>query len=176
MIEILQPHRSLSMIPKSWIKAQPSYFKKIEEKPKINKTKLTPDHVKKLKEFIGNIKSLEKLTYSEVLKMIVDAGLAYRPNSLSMISVQSVKKITKEVIKEKGINRQKTIRPPQKNSKLIMIASLLNIGKNVKEIAEISGAHPKYVYRVKKQIDNEKLDELKNSSLIDKKESVLEVA
>lgn len=176
MIEILQPSIALQMLPKHWLKAQPSYFKKIKEKPKINKQKLAADYVKKLKEFIGNIKSLEKLTYSEVFTLIVDANLSCRPNSLSAISVQSVKKLTKDVLKEKGITRQRTIRPPQKNSKLIMIATLLSLGKSAKEIAEISGAHPKYVYRIKKQIDDEKLAELTNSSLIDKKESVLEVA
>lgn len=104
---------------------------------------------------------LAKLSYAQVHRMMVNNKLAFRDNG-SQISVQYVKGIAQEVIKESGIVRERMIRV-YKDSKIEKITKLLNDGLGIKEVSEIVGAHDKYVYRIKKQLeDQKKIDEAKN--------------
>lgn len=153
MIEILQPNKALSLIPKALRNKKPSYVNCATFEREVNRGSLSTDHVGKIKEFIRTL-PLAKLSYAQVHAMLVANKLVFRDNG-SQISVQYVKGIAQEVIKESGIVRERRIRV-YKDSKIEKITKLLNDGLGIKEVSEIVGAHDKYVYRIKKQLEDQK--------------------
>lgn len=160
MIEILQPDKALSLIPKALRNKNPSYVNCVTFEREVNRGSLSTDHVGKIKEFMRTL-PLAKLSYAQVHRMMVNNKLAFRDNG-SQISVQYAKGIAQEVIKESGIVRELKIRI-YKDSKIEKITKLLNDGISVKQVSEIVGAHYTYVMRIKKQLEEQKkIDEAKN--------------
>lgn len=153
MIEILQPNKALSLIPKALRNKKPSYVNCATFEKEVNRGSLSTDHVGKIKEFMRAL-PLAKLSYAQVHRMMVNNKLAFRDNG-SMVSVQYVKGVAQEVIKESGIVRDRKIRI-YKDSKIEKITKLLNDGLGIKEVSEIVGAHEKYVHRIKKQLEDQK--------------------
>ena len=153
MIEILQPDKALSLIPKALRNKNPSYVNCVTFKREVNRGSLSTDHVGKIKEFIKTL-PLAKLSYAQVHAMLVANKLAFRDNG-SQISVQYVKGIAQEVMKEHGVVKERKIRA-YKDSKIVKIAKLLNDGISAKQVSEIVGTHYTYVMRIKKQLEDQK--------------------
>lgn len=153
MIEILQTDKALNLIPKALRNKKPSYVNCATFEREVNRGSLSIDHVGKIKEFMRTLQ-LDKLSYAQIHAMLVANKLAFRDNG-SQISVQYVKGVAQEVIKESGIVRDRKIRI-YKDSKIEKITKLLNDGLGIKEVSEIVGAHYKYVYRIKKQLEDQK--------------------
>lgn len=141
------------LIPAALLNKKPSKINSIGNEVEVNRIKLSNNHVEKMKAFIKTL-DLKTMSYAQMHARMKVNKLAYRENG-SMLSVQYVKGIAQEIIKESGIPRERRIRI-YKDSKIEKITKLLNDGLGIKEVSEIVGAHDKYVYRIKKQLEDQK--------------------